>query len=72
MRPHQNWKSLEQKAKVWLELCDLSANLMFEGIKLQIGDKSLAKKEFWKRLNNIRQKNRFITQQTMARSLFNR
>ncbi|MEW6608712.1 MAG: hypothetical protein AB1414_14910 [bacterium] len=67
MRYYQSWNSLEQKAIVWLELCDLSANLMFEGIKLNLNDEVLAKKEFWRRLNNIRQKNRLITQQTMAK-----
>lgn len=67
MRHYQNWKSVEQKVKAWLELCDLSANLMLEGIKLNIGNDALAQKEFWQSLNNIRQKNRLITQQTMAK-----
>lgn len=67
MRHYQNWKSVEQKARAWLELCDFSANLMLEGIKLNLSNESLSKKEFWRRLNNIRQKNRLITQQAMAR-----
>lgn len=67
MRHEQNWKSVEQKGKAWLELCDLSANLMLEGIKLNMGNEALSEKEFWWRLNNIRQKNRLITQQAMAK-----
>jgi hypothetical protein len=67
MRHYQNWKSLEQKLNAWLELCDLSANLMLAGIKLNIDNEALAEKEFWRRLNSIRQKNRLITQQTMAK-----
>ena len=67
MRHCQNWKSVEQKATAWLELCDLSANLMLGGIKLNIDNEFLAEKEFWGRLNNIRQKNRLITQQSMAK-----
>ncbi|MFH0774709.1 MAG: hypothetical protein V2A53_04345 [bacterium] len=67
MRHNQNWKSLEQKANAWLELCNLSSELMLAGIKLIVEDESTAKKEFWRRLNNIRQKNRHIIQQTMEK-----
>ena len=40
MRHKQEWKSEEDKAKAWLELCEFSFQLMKEGIKLTNPDAS--------------------------------
>ncbi|MBU1599835.1 hypothetical protein KKG61_07010 [bacterium] len=67
MRHYQDWKSEEAKVKVWLELCDLSARLMFEGLMLVKEDRSLAEKELWSRLKAIRERHRLINQETMVK-----
>jgi len=67
LRHNQNWASPEEKIKAWLELCDLSLELMLAGLYLKTGNKKEAQKLLWQQFEDKRQKQRKINHEVFRR-----
>lgn len=67
MRHNQNWSSPQEKINAWLELCDLSLELMLAGLCLKTGNKKDAEKLLWQQFEDKRQKQLKIKQDVLRR-----
>lgn len=67
MRHNQSWSSPQEKINVWLELCDLSLELMLAGLCLKTGNKKDAEKLLWQQFEDKRQKQLKINQDVFRR-----
>jgi len=67
LRHNRNWSSPQEKINAWLELCDLSLELMLAGLCLKTGNKRNAEKLLWQEFENKRQKQRKINHEVFRK-----